>query len=312
MSRFFVVSALKITVIFGLSLTGAAAVTSPSKTSLSCSANRFDKAASLTQATQAIVCDAADRRLLIVGDYHGSNEIPDFVAQLVSDASAQRPVRLGLEMETFEQKPIQTYMASHGTAADRAALLHDDFWANDEGRTSQAIVRLIESVRKLREQGRDVDVFMTVPEYPGDAAPEYPGDAAISQAGGMGAYRSAGMAQAIHGEVQHGAVRQLVIAFMGNAHSAYIGATRGKEATVAERLLTDAPYLVNLDLHGGSAWQCQPTGCGRHELAVKAMPADGSSLLRKAQGQSGEPTQVWLQFPPMTSSPPAKEKKPKA
>lgn len=303
MSRFLVVSALKVTVILGLSWTGTVAVASSSKTSMSCSASSLDKAVSVTQAAQAIACATANQRLLIVGDYHGSNEIPDFVAQLVSDTSAQRPVRLGLEMEAFEQKPIQMYMASDGTVADHAALLHDGFWAVGEGRTSQAIVRLIESVRKLREQGRDVDVFTTVPDYPGDAA--------ISKAGGMDAYRSAGMARIIDGEVQHGAARQLVIAFMGTAHSAYIGAARGKDATVTERLLADAPYLVNLDFHGGSAWNCQSTGCGQHELADKAMPVDGSSLLRKVQGQSGEPTQVWLQFPPLTPSPPAKEKKPK-
>lgn len=96
--------------------------------------------------------------MLIVGDYHGSNEIPGFVAQLMSDAAAKRPVRLGLEMESFEQKPIQVYMASYGNAADRAALLHDDFWTAEDGRESKAIVRLIERVRKLREEGRDVEV----------------------------------------------------------------------------------------------------------------------------------------------------------
>ncbi|HXS04205.1 MAG TPA: hypothetical protein VN731_07000 [Rhodanobacter sp.] len=304
MSKLSVAVALKVTMIFGLSLAGAVAIASPPKAAMSCTASRFDKAASLTQAARAIVCDAANRRLLIVGDYHGSNEIPDFVAQLVSDASAQRPVKLGLEMETFEKKPIQAYMASHGTAADRAALLHDGFWAVGQGRMSQAIVRLIESVRKLREQGRDVDVFTTVTDYPGDAA--------IKQAGGDDAYRSTAMAQIIHGEVQQGAADQLVIAFMGNAHSAFTGPARGKDATVTERLLADAPYLVNLDLHGGSAWNCQSDGCGEHKLTGKAMPVDGSSLLRKAQGQSGEPTQVWLQFPPMTPSPPAKEKTPKA
>jgi hypothetical protein len=301
MSRFIVLSALKVTMIFGLSLTGSATFAASPKTSMYCSGSRFDKAVSLTQAAQAIVCDTANQRLLIVGDYHGSNEIPDFVAQLVSDASEQRPVRLGLEMETFEKKPIQMYMASHGTAADRAALLHDDFWTVGQGRMSQAIVRLIESVRKLREQGRDVDVFTTVTDYPGEAA--------LKQAGGINAYRSAAMAQIIDGEVRHGAARQLVIAFMGNAHSAYTGPERGKDATVTERLLEDAPYLVNLDLHGGSIWGCNAGGCGQQALVGKAMPVDGSSLLRKAQGQSGEPTQVWLQFPPMTSSPPAKDKK---
>ena len=242
--------------------------------------------------------------MLIVGDYHGSNEIPGFVAQLMSDASASRPVRLGLEMESFEQKPIQVYMASHGNAADRAALLHDDFWTAEDGRESKAIVRLIERVRKLREEGHDVEVFTAVPDYPGDAA--------IKQAGGVDAYRSAGMAQAIHNDVVHGAAHPLVIALMGSAHSAYIGPNRGKDSTVTERLLADSPYVVNLDLRGGSTWGCDSDGCGPHVLPNKTMPPNGSSVLRKSRGKSGAPTQVWLRLPPLTVSPPAKQRKPKS
>jgi len=296
-------AALKRMMFIGLSLAWTAGAASPSNSSMglsqSCATSRIDKAISLTQAAQAIACDTASQRLLIVGDYHGSNEIPDFVAQLLSDASAQRPVRLGLEMESFEQKPIQVYMASHGNAADRAALLHDDFWTVGQGRMSQAIVRLIERARKLREDGRDVEVFTTISDYPGDAV--------IKQAGGENAYRSAAMAQAIHSEVQHGAVHQLVIAFMGNTHSAYIGPTRGKDSTVTERLLSDAPYIVNLDLRGGSAWNCQSDGCGPHMLPNKTRPPNGSSVLHKSRGKSGVPTQVLLRFPPLTVSPPAKQ-----
>lgn len=288
----------------GLSSTWMAAVASPAnppaESPSSCPVNGFDRVRSPTQAAHAIACDVDGRQLLIVGDYHGSNEIPDFVAQLMSAASAKRPVRLGLEMESFEQEPIRVYMASKGAAADRAALLHDDFWTVGEGRTSQAIVRLIERARELRAEGREVEVFTTVPEYPGDTA--------VKKAGGLNAYRSAGTAQAIHTEVQHGAAHSLVMAFVGNAHSAYAGPARGSEATVTERLLSDSPYVVNLDLRGGSAWGCAPDGCGPHALVVKATPAKKGGVLRKAQNRSGQPTQVWVRFPLLTPSPPAKQK----
>ena len=292
-------------VFLGLSLTGTAVVASPSNRSTgslpSCPVNGFDKVMSLTQAARAIARDVEGRQLLILGDYHGSNEIPGFVAQLMGDAAAKRPVRLGLEMESFEQKPIQVYMASHGTAADRATLLHDDFWTAEDGRESKAIVRLIERARKLREEGRDVEVFTAVPGYPGDPA--------IKQAGGVDAYRSAGMAQAIHNEVVHGAAHQLVIALMGSAHSAYLGPARGSDSTVTERLLADSPYVVNLDLHGGSVWNCESDGCGPHVMADTAMPTGGNKILRKPQAKSGQPMQVWLRFSRLTPSPPAKEKK---
>jgi hypothetical protein len=286
----------------GLSPAWTAAVAPPANppagSPSSCPVDGFDRATSPTQAAQAIACDVDGRQLLIVGDYHGSNEIPDFVGQLMSAASARRPVRLGLEIESFEREPIRIYMVSKGTAADRAALLHDDFWTVDEGRTSQAIVRLIERARELRAEGRDVEVFTTVPEYPGGTA--------VKEAGGVNAYRSAGMAQAIHSKVQHGAA--LVIAFMGNAHSAYVGPARGSETTVTERLLSDSPYSVNLDLRGGSAWGCASGSCGPHALVVKATPAKKGGVLRKAQNRSGQPTQVWVRFSLLTPSPPAKQK----
>lgn len=304
MAKFFLAVGLGCAMLTGLSFAWTADAASPSigSTGLarSCSASRFEKVISLKQAAQAIACDTVDRRLLIVGDYHGSDEIPDFVAQLMHDAAASRPVRLGLEMESFEQKPIQVYMASHGNAADRAALLHDDFWTAEDGRESKAIVLLIECARKLREEGRDVEVFATVPDYPDDTA--------IKQAGSVDAYRSAGMADAIHDEVVHGESHQLVIAFMGTAHSAYIGPTRGKDSTVTERLLSDAPYIVNLDLNGGSIWNCQSGGCGPHPVKDRTKPAGSTSIVRKAKDKSGQPAQVWVRFPRLTASPPAKEK----
>lgn len=274
----------------------------PSAHAASATARCLGHAASLMQAASAIVCDAADRPLLIVGDQHGSNEIPGFVARLVRDASARRPVRLGLELETFEQHAVQVYMASKGAAADRAALLHDNFWTVGQGRTSLAIVALIESVRALREQGRDVDVFTTVPDFPGEVA--------IKQAAGPNAYRSEKMAEAIHDQVQHGAAHQLVIAFMGTAHSTYSEAGPASDNSVTERLLADKPYLVNPLFHGGLAWNCTANACGPHQVPDASGAAASASLQHKVRKQSAEATQVSLQFPPLTASPPAKEKPP--
>lgn len=296
-------SATALMMCLGLALgcaTAASSLASAHGVTRSCSREGLTKANSLAQAAQAIVC-AVDSRLLIIGDLHGSNEIPGFVGRLLDDASSQRPVRLGLELEGFEQQPIRTYVASRGTASDREALLHDDFWAVGDGRMSQAIVRLIERARQLRAEGRDVEVFTTVPEYPGEAA--------VKWAGGADAYRSAGMAQAIHREIETGPPHALVIAFMGNAHSAYVGPGRGNDATVTERLQADSPYVVNPGLHGGTTWNCMAGSCGPHLLEHAEAQPDSSAVVRMAAGRAGQPTQVWVRFPPLTPSPPAKEKK---
>lgn len=266
----------------------------------------FGTVTTLSQAAPAIVCQATRHRLLIVGDEHGSNEIPDFVAQLVKAASANRPVRLGLEIEGFEQQRIQAYLASRGGASDRAALLHDAYWSAGQGRTSKAIVRLIESVRAMRAQGRDVDIFTMLPSA-------YPGDAAVAKAGGMGPAYNEWLADSIRIQLKDAAPGHgIVIAFMGRAHAALTRPATPSDATAADRLLAESPYLVELAVHG-KAWNCSGTdGCGPHAVAgTPAMPADGP-ILRKLDRSLGAIVRVQLLMPALTPSPPAREKAPKA
>ena len=67
----------------------------------------FGTVTTLSQAAPAIVCQATRHRLLIVGDEHGSNEIPDFVAQLVKAANGYKSdVTRECEGQTVNAKSI--------------------------------------------------------------------------------------------------------------------------------------------------------------------------------------------------------------
>lgn len=290
---------------FGLLLSPAHAASRGATASVASGAcMAFDRVTSLSQAAPSIICNAAHHRLLIVGDEHGSNEIPDFVALLVKAASVNRPVRLGLEIEPSERGPIQAYVASQGTTADRAALLHDGYWSVGQGRMSQAIVRLIESVRALREQGRNVGIFTMVPDQPNSAI--------LEKAGGITPYWNEGLAESVRVQLKAAdSNHALIIAFMGKAHAALTKPAKPGDATATDRLLADSPYLVELAVHG-KAWSCVAGGCGPHDVIETPAASINGAMLRSITGTPGAPAQALLRMPTLTPSPPAKEKPPKA
>jgi hypothetical protein len=264
-----------------------------------CKGLNISAAASVPMLAQAIVCDTQGQRLVVIGDFHGSNEIPDFVSLIAQAAATQRPVRLGLEIESFELKPIATYMGSKGTSADRAALLHDDFWTAGQGRTSQAIVRLIDAMRALKSSGRDVAVFTMVPQYPGDAI--------VKKVGGGGVYWNIKMAESIQHQLDSTKPDTLVIALMGNEHSKYIAANRGPDATVSERLARDAPYIVDLHVHG-EAWNCNATGCGTHTFGQADASAKKVRVINRSMIGGTLMVRLQASLPVLTASPPARKK----
>ncbi|MFZ6746949.1 hypothetical protein ACO0LC_27290 [Undibacterium sp. JH2W] len=96
--------------------------------------------------------------VIAIGDFHGSNEIPAFVEGLVCQlALSGKPVVLGLELPMDLQAGITQYTLSKGTPEDKKALLSAYFWhEKQDGRRSEAMFKLIDFVRRLRNEGKDV------------------------------------------------------------------------------------------------------------------------------------------------------------
>lgn len=250
---------------------------------------------------QAIVCASMHGRLLIIGEIHGGRETPELVAALLAHVAHSRPVRLGLEIPVSEQASLQTYLHSSGNAQDRANLLQAPFWKSSDGRSSNAMLQLIESARVLRSAGRDVNVFPMEPVY-GDQA-------SVARQGGFMRVKEAGMAEAIRQALRDGNAKPFVVALMGNVHARYGGNAGLAEPSigpsVTEQLASAKPYVVLPFARQTSAWNCMADGCAVH-TSTSSMAPQGSlpKFVVDVSTLSG-PTVVKLWWPAITASLPA-------
>jgi len=106
---------------------------------------------------------AADHRMLVLGEFHGTRETPLLVRQLVDDYSRDgKPVLLALELPRAETPTLRDYLASDGGAAARRRLHGRAFWTvhddQHDGRRSRDMLGMIEDLRALKAQGRVIDV----------------------------------------------------------------------------------------------------------------------------------------------------------
>jgi len=96
---------------------------------------------------------------LLVGEYHGTVEMPQIAADLLCVAAQQkRPVILGLEFTTENQASLEAYLQSDGGTAARERALSAPAWQRPDGRNSLAVFELLETARRLRAAGHTVGV----------------------------------------------------------------------------------------------------------------------------------------------------------
>ena len=100
-------------------------------------------------------------RIVLVGEAHGTNEIPRFVEGLVcSLLQAGRPVIVGVEHGDEQQAALNRYLVSDGDGNARRDLLQGINWRRySDGRGSVAMLGLVDALRRLRGQGQPVAVL---------------------------------------------------------------------------------------------------------------------------------------------------------
>ncbi|QRK13556.1 hypothetical protein JQX13_10645 [Archangium violaceum] len=106
--------------------------------------------------------------VLLLGELHGTQEVPRFIAQSACQTAASgTPVTVGLELPVVQQERVATFLRSAGTEEDWLKLMEAPFWRNpyQDGRSSEAMANLLEQLRLLRARGLDVDVFVF--DHPG-------------------------------------------------------------------------------------------------------------------------------------------------
>ena len=200
----------------------------------------------------------APGRLLWFGEMHGTEESPRFVGDVACQAARSGRVQLGLEIWGDEQARIAAYVRSDGTAADRAALLDGPFWVQHDGRSSHAMVALLERVRLLRRDGASIDVVAYDVPYALD--------------------RDKAMADSIQNMRDAKAV---FVGLSGNIHSRRTTGTpwnRDLVPTIAHLVARNLPVATfDVSSDGGMMWACMSTEnhdavCGEHPNRKGSVP----------------------------------------
>jgi hypothetical protein len=95
-------------------------------------------------------------RVVVLGELHGAVEHPAAIAEAA--AAHGDPLWIGLEISNEEQPYLNAFLGSDGGAAARADLLSGPHWASEDGRSSRAMLDLVERVRALRAAGAAIEL----------------------------------------------------------------------------------------------------------------------------------------------------------
>jgi erythromycin esterase-like protein len=223
----------------------------------------------IADAVRVIRSEAAGHRLILLGEMHGTQQIPKLVGALVSAYAEQAPVLLGLEVHHSEQAALRRYLASDGGPRARSALQARPFWnvkgVQHDGRRNYAALELIEQIRELRVQGKGVRIL------PYDNPPNQMVD---SQK------RDKAMAVRLrHAFAALPRGRLLVVS--GNVHAMLArpdDAPSEMQTPMGAYLRDLDPYSVNISASGGEYWACMQQ-CG-----TIAVPSSTRSSTRVSDG----------------------------
>jgi hypothetical protein len=239
--------------------------------------------------------------IVVMGETHGTREIPAAFAQIVCRAAARRPngmTLVALEIPSSAQASIDAFLESDGDAAARQALIHEEFWQREyqDGRSSISRVDLLDALRRYRAAGRKLAVLAV---DPGSEDP---------------ARRDSRMASAI-AEAIVSMHPEETLALVGDVHSRVLPGYPWDPAadyrSLAAELRTKYPDLIGLHVTAasGSAWICTSdiaAECGIHPFRAREVEGRTPRIVldpkERETGWSGT-----LFLTELTPSEPAKE-----
>lgn len=227
----------------------------------------------------SVALDKIAARVIVVGEVHGTEQAPAFVGQLVCGLLKQgRPVILALERDGSEQAAVNRYLASAGEPADVQSLLTERAWREpmQDGRSSQAMLRLVEQVRQWRKAGQRVGVLaMQTSSHdiaPLDASLKptlTPADLErLSEINDRGMADNTWLALALHPSYT-------VVALAGNVHTAVGSKARLQfvpTPSFADVLSSYTTiHVIGLNGAGGSSWNMSSQGVGAAPMMAGPM-----------------------------------------
>ncbi len=227
-----------------------------------------------------------DSRLLLFGELHGTHEAPALVGRHVCVLAKEgREVVIGLEIYGEEQERLDGYLRSSGKPSDRLNLIAGRFWQKpgQDGRSSTAMLNLIEQVRAIKATGGNVRLV------------------AIDQTR-SGITRDAAMAATIRSALPTSQEGRAVV-LIGNYHASKAPRADSSTAFLISDLM---PTTVVIGYRSGTAWICDMGGiCGIESISSKwaaDRPSGFHSGVSPLPGYDG----TYL-IETITASPPAKQ-----
>jgi hypothetical protein len=197
-----------------------------------------------------------ETRWVMIGEMHGTAEMPAFFGDLVCQAAASshRPVTVALEQNVEMQPAIDAFLASDGGTAARSAFLNAPMWRGQDGRASQAMLALYDRLRVMKQAGQIRAVYAFVPRTTAWA--------------GDGPY-NASMADRLK-EIAAGR-KDIVLAYMGSLHAAKSRAGQGVNAFLpaAANLPPERTVSIYVQSNGGEAWNCMAESCAPHPMQAR-------------------------------------------
>lgn len=196
-----------------------------------------------------------EARYVIVGEIHGTTETPAAFAQLVCAAAEQGPVTVALELPTEMQPQLDAFLIATDDASAAATLHETSFWVRDperqDGRSSMAMLEMMQSIRRLKAGGGDVAFRAFQPSNPRSPAFDqnyYELDMAV--------------------ELSRAATERpdaRVLVLVGNVHASKTLIDRFDLLPAAAHLPGKETVTLNVAQQGGQSWSCQADGCGAHD-----------------------------------------------
>lgn len=191
--------------------------------------------------------------LLLFGEMHGSKEAPAVISEITCALSGSNNIAVGIEVPSADQALIDAYLQSDGTSADRARLISSDFWQKGkDGRSSIAMLRLIEDIRILKKSGRSVQLFAF------DDQPNTDLERNVAIANGIRRFHNS------HKNTK-------IIALMGNIHAMQDSITTNEGPLIPSgAMLSDLkPISILITYPSGTTWACMPD-CGVQKLTPRS------------------------------------------
>jgi hypothetical protein len=187
-----------------------------------------------------------DIRYIVIGESHGTSQTPATFGDLIAVAARGAPVVAVVELSGADQPLLDAYLTSQGGPDNRRALLKGVTWAARDGRSSVAMLELVERLRQLRVGGADLEVIACQPFRP-DQMSDY--EKAMGQC-----WRDAGAAFP----------KARILVLVGNWH-ADRAPSDGRNRAIAQLPVGETLALIAASA-GGEAWSCKETDCGPKSL----------------------------------------------